>query len=110
MRKLYLTSLDNRTADQLLEEEALYIEIKRLEQNERKFKREREELLRVIAGIEAGLPDVVDDDPSISLNLSGDLKKKKRGMDLDVPPAPVLSAPVMKKTTNFKSAAHGEHI
>ncbi|KAL0570098.1 swr complex subunit [Marasmius crinis-equi] len=104
MRKLYLTSLDNRTPEQLAEEEALFIEIKRLEQNERKFKREREELLRVIAGVESGLPDVADDDPTISLSL--DPKKRRKGMDLDVPPTPILTAPVMKRPQTYKTAAY----
>ncbi|KAG7096741.1 hypothetical protein E1B28_004153 [Marasmius oreades] len=104
MRKRYLTSLDNRTPDQLQEEEALFIEIKRLEQNERKFKREREELLRIIAGIEAGLPDIADEDASVSLSL--DPKRRKKGMDFEIPATPILTAPVMKKPQSYKNAAH----
>ncbi|KAJ7573081.1 hypothetical protein C8J56DRAFT_985102 [Mycena floridula] len=56
------------------EEEALYIEIKRLEQTERRFKREREDLLRTIAGIDSSLPDIVEDEPI--------LRKRKRGDDI----------------------------
>ncbi|KAK1231813.1 swr complex subunit [Marasmius sp. AFHP31] len=104
MRKLYLTSLDSRTPEQLAEEEALFIEIKRLEQNERKFKREREELLRIIAGVESGLPDIVDDDPTISLSL--DPKKRRKAMDLDVPPTPILTAPLMRRPQTLKNATY----
>ena len=40
-RKKYLASLASRTANEIAEEEALYIELKRLEQNERAFRFER---------------------------------------------------------------------
>ena len=43
MRKRYLESLESRTADEIAEEEALFTELKRLEQNERRFKKERDE-------------------------------------------------------------------
>ena len=55
-RKKYLASLASRTADEVAEEEALYIELKRLEQNERSFRLEREALMRTMLGVEAGLP------------------------------------------------------
>jgi DNA methyltransferase 1-associated protein 1 len=111
-RKKYLVSLENRTPEQLVEEEALYIEIKRLEQNERQFKRERDELLRTLAGIDSGLPDVVEDEGL--MNLVVDVKKKKKGvsgMDVDSPSTPVLSAmPAMKRLQSAKTALHGIHI
>ncbi|KAF9464376.1 hypothetical protein BDZ94DRAFT_1256299 [Collybia nuda] len=108
-RKKYLVSLENRTPEQIVEEEALYIEIKRLEQNERQFKKDREELLRTIAGIESGLPDIIEDEGI--LNLSIDVKKKKKGssaMDIDSPstPVPPPPVPVVKRPQTAKSAAY----
>ena len=111
MRKKYLLSLENRTPEEIAEEEALYIEIKRLEQNERKFKKEREELLRTLVGVESGLADLPIDEEG--LGLSFDMKRKKRGsmMDLDSPSTPSniisLGPPVTKRVQPAKSAAHG---
>ncbi|KAK0468144.1 uncharacterized protein EV420DRAFT_1635400 [Desarmillaria tabescens] len=91
IRKRYLANLDSRTAREAEEEEALYLEIKRIEQNERKFKRDREELLRTLAGIDSGLPDIVEDElPTI---LFDSKKKKKGGLDADSPSTPVSAAP-----------------
>ena len=122
-RKKYISSLENRTPEQIVEEEALYIEIKRLEQNERKFRKERDELLRTLAGIESGLPDLhVDED---GLNLVGGLsaggsgsmfdKKKKKGWyDLDSPSTPsniiALGPPIVKRPPVTKHSAVGELI
>jgi DNA methyltransferase 1-associated protein 1 len=111
-RKKYVASLEDRTPEQIAEEEALYIEIKRLEQNERKFKKDRDELLRTLAGIDSGLPDVVEDEGAL-LGLTSDMKKKKRGaaaMDVDSPSTPSvlsLSAPMAKRPQTAKSAAYG---
>ncbi|RDB22659.1 SWR1-complex protein 4 [Hypsizygus marmoreus] len=107
-RKKYIVSLENRTPEQIAEEEALYIEIKRLEQNERRFKKERDELLRTIAGIDSGLPDVVEDE--MVMNLTIDTKKKKRGsmaMDIDSPSTPAMpsSAPIPKRPQTAKNTA-----
>ncbi len=38
MRKKYLSSLESRAPKELAEEEARYIELKRIEQNEKRFK------------------------------------------------------------------------
>lgn len=108
-RKKYLLSLENRSPEQIAEEEALYIEIKRLEQNERKFKKEREALLRTLAGMDSGLPDIVEDDGGL-LGITLDGKKKKRGsaMEIDSPATPSSSmAPVVKRPPSAKSAAQG---
>ncbi|KAF7291056.1 Myb-like domain-containing protein [Mycena chlorophos] len=91
MRKKYITSLENRTPEQIAEEEALYMEVKRLEQSERRFKRERDDLLRTVAGIESGLPDVIEDDAQLAGILS-DPRKRKRGNELDSPSTPAPSA------------------
>jgi DNA methyltransferase 1-associated protein 1 len=108
-RKKYLLSLENRTPEQLVEEEALYIEIKRLEQNERRFKRERDELLQTLAGIDSGLPDVIEDESF--MNSMVDVKKRKKGfsgMDIDTPSTPVFPVmPAMKRPQSAKSAAYG---
>ncbi|KAJ7178968.1 hypothetical protein C8R46DRAFT_1159681 [Mycena filopes] len=83
----------------IAEEEALYMEIKRLEQNERRFKRGRDDLLRTIAGIESGLPDVVEDEVQLTgLTLDSKRSKKKGGGDLDTPSTPLLATPLPKRT------------
>jgi DNA methyltransferase 1-associated protein 1 len=112
-RKKYLVSLENRTPEQIAEEEALYIEIKRLEQNERRFKRERDDLLRTLVGIDSGLSDIhVDEEGLMALSL--DVKKKKKGgnqMDLDSPSTPSniisLGPPIPKRIQSAKSIAFG---
>ena len=108
-RKKYLLSLENRTPEQIAEEEALYIEIKRLEQNERKFKKEREALLRTLAGMDSGLPDIVEDDGGL-LGIMQDGKKKKKGaaIEIDSPATPSSSvAAVVKRPSSTKNAAYG---
>ncbi|KAF8897712.1 hypothetical protein BD779DRAFT_1492188 [Infundibulicybe gibba] len=104
-RKKYIMSLENRTPEQLAEEEALYIEIKRLEQNERRFKKERDELLRTLAGIDSGLPDVVEDESP--LNLTIDVKKKRKaGIELESPSTPSivsLGSPIVKRQPSIKN-------
>jgi len=106
-RKKYLLSLENRTPEQIAEEEALYIEIKRLEQNERKFKKEREALLRTLAGMDSGLPDVVEDDGA-SLGITPDGKKKRKGtaMEIDSPATPSTSMATVIKRPPAKNAAY----
>ncbi|KAE8270897.1 hypothetical protein A4X09_0g1460 [Tilletia walkeri] len=52
-RKRALKRLYARTPTQLAEEEALYVEARRLEQQEAKFAREREALLKLLGGWEA---------------------------------------------------------
>lgn len=118
MRKRYIENLDKRTPDQVAEEEALYLEVKRLEHNERKFKRDRDNLLRMLAGMDSGLPDVVEDDTSIltpngtesistvSVTKKKGTKKGAQAMDVDVPATPLTAtAPLPKPTA--KSAAQG---
>lgn len=121
-RREYLASLENRTAEEIAEEEALFTELKRLEQNERRFKREREELLRTILGIEAGLPDIHVDEDTLSaapaLHVDTSTKKNKRkASEMETPVSAVaspsvnatiaLGPPVVKKQS-AKSAAYGE--
>lgn len=112
-RKRYIESLEQRSSEQIAEEEALYIEVRRLEQNERKFKRDRENLLRTLAGMDSGLPDVVEDDPVASgVMATGDggykaAKKKKGGLE-DSPATPsTASLPAIKRPNATKNVAYG---
>ncbi|KAH0839959.1 hypothetical protein J3R83DRAFT_914 [Lanmaoa asiatica] len=112
MRKNYIASLEDRTPEEIAEEEALFVELKRLEQNERKFRKERDDLLRTLLGVDSGLPDiVVEEDGPSALSIEG-IKKKKKGttMDTDVPPTPSniiqLGPPVTKKAPSAKSAVY----
>ncbi len=107
-RKEYLISLENRTPKELAEEEALYVELKRIEQNEKRFRQDRERLLRTLRGAECGLPDLpIDEDGPL-----GDPKKKKKGVtsELDSPATPsssLFASAVPKRAQSAKSAAHG---
>lgn len=95
----------------------MYIEIKRLEQTERRFAREREELMRVLAGVDSGLLSVVaqstaDEESFAALFGDGKIFKKKKGVDMDSPisaPASALFAPPTptKKVQSAKAIAHG---
>lgn len=127
-RKKYILSLENRTADQIAEEEALYVEVKRLEHNERRFKKDREHLLRILAGIDCGLPDVVEDDgaalgilndgvgsgggSSSTVGVSRKKNTKKGGTqpptEIETPSTPSgAGTPAMKRPNSAKSAAYG---
>ncbi|KAG9121976.1 swr complex subunit [Ceratobasidium sp. 392] len=101
-RKEYLRGLFNRTPAQIAEEEALYIEMKRLQQNEARFARDREDILRMLGGLDSGLanlnvdPDYFTTGPgSVAAGAVTQEKKKKRrdtsvsasGMDVDSPGA-----------------------
>jgi DNA methyltransferase 1-associated protein 1 len=90
-RKRYLESLENRTQYQKDEEEALYIELKRMEQRERQFRKSRDELLRTLGGINSGLPDIVCDESPFTAAM--DIKRKKKGgfYELDSPSTPSVN-------------------
>ncbi|KAI0036777.1 hypothetical protein K488DRAFT_40369 [Vararia minispora EC-137] len=92
-RKKYLDSLENRTPEETAEEEALYIELKRLEQTERRFKLEREELLRTLLGVESGLPGL----PFEEEGPLGDPRKRKRIMEHDSATPPSASTPIQPR-------------
>ncbi|KAJ7683998.1 hypothetical protein B0H17DRAFT_1204759 [Mycena rosella] len=109
LRKKYVASLESRTPEQIAEEEALYMEIKRLEQNERRFKRERDDLLRTIAGIESGLPDIVEDEMQLNGLLLDTKRSKKKGgggADLESPSTPLFSAPIVRRPPTAKNTAY----
>jgi len=57
-RREFIENLWNRDSSTVAEEDILYLELKRLEQTERKFARNRDTLLRNLAGIESGLSGI----------------------------------------------------
>ncbi|KZT36690.1 hypothetical protein SISSUDRAFT_1120791 [Sistotremastrum suecicum HHB10207 ss-3] len=114
MRKDYIDHLLKRTPEQIAEEEALYIELKRLEQTERRFAKEREELLKTLAGIDSGLATIsIEDDAANTFfgGLDKIKRSKKRGdtMEIDSPisSAQFSLAPAhsLRKTTTAKQVA-----
>ena len=114
MRKQYVISLENRTPEQIAEEDALYLELEKLKENERRFKKDRDELLRTLLGIDSGLPDIPVDEEGLQ-GTSTDTKKKKKtvagSVEPQTPQTPTapnvisLSQPQPKKSA--KSAAYG---
>ncbi|KAI0832741.1 hypothetical protein BC628DRAFT_1414996 [Trametes gibbosa] len=113
-RKKYVKSLEDRTPEQIAEEDALYLELEKLKENERRFKKDRDELLRTLLGIESGLPDIPIDEEGLQ-GSSTETKKKRKGVAGSVEPqTPItptapnvisLSQPQPKKTS-AKSAAY----
>ena len=115
-RKQYLRSLESRTPEQIAEEEALYLELKRLEQTERQFKKDRDDLLRTLLGIESGLSDIqLGDDSSLhGLSSMPEIKKSKKRtgntMEIDSPSMATPSSSIMqsqKRIPIIKNAAFG---
>ncbi|KAI0638499.1 hypothetical protein C8Q77DRAFT_1091472 [Trametes polyzona] len=76
-RRQYVLSLESRTPEQIAEEDALYLELEKLKENERRFKKDRDELLRTLLGIESGLPDVQVDEDGLQGTITEPKKKKK---------------------------------
>jgi DNA methyltransferase 1-associated protein 1 len=108
-RKKYLLSLENRTHKELVEEEALYVELKRFEQNERRFKQDRDRILRTLLGAECGLPNLpIDEDGPL-----GDPRRKRKGAlgELDSPATPsgslFASSAIPRRAPSAKSVAYG---
>ncbi|KAJ7016793.1 hypothetical protein C8F04DRAFT_1340561 [Mycena alexandri] len=98
LRKRYVTSLENRTPEQIAEEEALYMEIKRLEQNERRFKTRprrpppHHRRHRVRAARRRGRRGAAHG-PHARLQA----QQKKGGGDLDSPSTPLIATPLPKR-------------
>lgn len=114
LRKQYVASLENRTQEQIQEEEALFVELKRLEQNERRFKKDREELLRTLMGMESGLPDIIVDEDAFSATAPVEMKKTKKknttNTEVETPTSAVASGSSIThvpKKQSAKSAAYG---
>ena len=87
-----------------------------MEQNERRFKWERDELLRTMLGIESGLPDLPLEEDGLN-SAPADSKKRKKGhMSATVEPETPVSAtsnvislgqPQPKKSQSAASAKYG---
>ena len=116
LRKQYVASLENRTPEQIAEEDALYFELEKLKENERRFKKDRDELLRTLCGIESGLPDISVDDDGLAGTVLETKKKKKIVAGSVEPQTPItpsaaniiaLPQPAPKKSA-AKSAAYGK--
>ncbi|KAI0677239.1 hypothetical protein C8Q78DRAFT_1001816 [Trametes maxima] len=114
MRKQYVISLENRTPEQIAEEDALYLELEKLKENERRFKKDRDELLRTLLGIESGLPDIPVDEEGLQGTTTETKKKRKHVAGSVEPQTPItpsasnvisLSQPQPKKTA-AKSAVY----
>lgn len=114
--------MESRTPAEIAEEEALFIELKRLEQNERRFKKDRDELLRTVLGIESGLPDIQADEEGTNGNVQAESvsttkKSKKKGAANEPetptsasavgPNATISLGPAVPKKQSQKSAAAG---
>ncbi|TFK90862.1 hypothetical protein K466DRAFT_583325 [Polyporus arcularius HHB13444] len=113
-RKNYVASLEHRTPEQIAEEDALYLELEKLKENERRFKKDRDELLRTLCGIESGLPDIHADEDGLA-GAAFETKRKKKGVVGSVEPQTpvtpsantVISLPQPQpKKTSAKSAAY----
>ncbi|WWC98443.1 hypothetical protein V866_005334 [Kwoniella sp. B9012] len=81
----YASELFHLTAAEIAEEEALYIEVKRMEQNERRYRADRDDLMRTIMGLDSGL---VEFDQSNVEAIFGIDKNKKRKRAEEGEPAP----------------------
>ncbi|WVN88619.1 uncharacterized protein L203_103830 [Cryptococcus depauperatus CBS 7841] len=89
-RKQYASELFHLTATEITEEEALYVEIKRMEQNQRRFRADRDELMRSVMGLDSGLFD--SDQSALEAVFGTDKNKKKRRADEEsAAPSPTLT-------------------
>jgi DNA methyltransferase 1-associated protein 1 len=114
-RKKYIASLLSRTPEEIAEEEALYLEIKRLEQTERRFRRERDDLLRTLLGVDSGLPELAQEDDGAGASASNangppDGKKRKRATEVDSPITPSVVPALGRRSGSACSAEYGERL
>lgn len=81
LRREHVARLWNRTPAQIQEETLLYTELLRLSQTATSFSSQRHRLLRLLAGIESGLPDIQTlDDRLTQLNLDPQIRGVKGGL------------------------------
>ncbi|KDN49912.1 hypothetical protein K437DRAFT_233722 [Tilletiaria anomala UBC 951] len=102
-RKKAIARLFARTPAQLAEEEALYVEARRIEQNEAKFAGQREELLRLLGGwesLQSATPaSIAAAGAGLGVPLPGsaaeaeELKRKKRKAEETSSSTPTLTGP-----------------
>ena len=81
LRRQHIAGLWNRTPAQIQEETTLYTELLRLSQTAGTFTAQRHKLLRLLAGIESGLPDIQTRDDRLSaLNSDPQIRGVKGGL------------------------------
>lgn len=68
-RKQYASELYHLTAAEIAEEEALYIEVKRLQQIERRYRSDRDDLMRTVMGLDSGLVELDQDNTEAILGV-----------------------------------------
>lgn len=68
-RKQYASELYHLTAAEIAEEEALYIEVKRLQQVERRYRSDRDDLMRTVMGLDSGLVELDQDNTEAILGV-----------------------------------------
>ena len=121
-RKKAVARLYTRTPEQLAEEEALYVEIRRIEQNEAKYASEREELLRLLGGWESlpsssphavaaagsGIASLLgaDEDPSAKGRTANAKKRKAQQIDDGTPGAEDAASSTAASTTTARPSAN----
>ncbi|KAK4684807.1 DNA methyltransferase 1-associated protein 1, partial [Tremellales sp. Uapishka_1] len=105
-RKQYASELFHLTAAEIAEEEALYVEVKRMEQNERRYRADRDDLMRTVMGLDSGLISLEQVNGEGVVGLSKDKKRKRPEDEL---PGAVTASPVGPVTKKQKdSAAFGK--
>lgn len=100
-RKVYASSLFHLTPAQIAEEEALYLECKRMEQQEKKFKADREDLMRMLAGFESGfipLPGLFDKVRRVRRSVSQSPSLTASSSNSVPPPPPLREGPIRRTT------------
>lgn len=68
-RKQYASELYHLTATEIAEEEALYVEVKRLQQVERRYRSDRDDLMRTVMGLDSGLMELDQDNTEAILGV-----------------------------------------
>ncbi|KAG9043237.1 swr complex subunit, partial [Serendipita sp. 407] len=112
-RREHISSLWDRTPQQIAEETLLYTELLRLSQTSTKFTAERHALLRLLAGIESGLPDVTTRDGRLEpLNQDPQIRGVKGGLWGNVLGGPTSAAPISAAQARKKrgTGAHAQSV
>jgi DNA methyltransferase 1-associated protein 1 len=68
-RKQYASELYHLTAAEIAEEEALFVEVKRLQQIERQYRSDRDDLMRTVMGLDSGLVELDQDNTEAILGV-----------------------------------------
>ncbi|KAG8819410.1 swr complex subunit [Serendipita sp. 399] len=109
-RREHIAALWDRAPQQIAEETLLYTELLRLSQTSTKFTAERHSLLRLLAGIESGLPDVTTRDGRLeSLNQDPQIRGVKGGLWGNMIPGPTSAAPMSAAQARKKRGVGGVH-